>query len=147
MGLNLEGRRIVKILKRSPERHVDTDLQELLHTRTAVGETSKYRLSTSSTNMRNASETVIRTIASGLFHVSDYRYHVLNKLSPEEHDLRLLRKAIFPGRYWAVSHAKTGLGLKLLVIKKATLENKNVTFWSTIVPRSFCYDIFFPIYE
>ena len=33
--------------------------------------------------------------------------HVLNTLSCEEHDLRLLRKALFPGRYWAVSHAKT----------------------------------------
>jgi hypothetical protein len=72
MGLNLERRRKVKILKRSPEKHVDTDLQELFDTRKAVGETSKYRLSISSTNMRNASETVIRTIASGLFHVSDY---------------------------------------------------------------------------
>ena len=29
--------------------------------------------------------------------------------SPEEHDLRLLRKALFPGRYWAVSHAKNSL--------------------------------------
>ena len=72
MGLNLERRRKVKILKRSPEKHVDTDLQELFDTRTAVGEASKYRLSISSTNMRNASGTVIRTIASGLFHVSDY---------------------------------------------------------------------------
>ena len=72
MGLNLEGRRIVKILKRSPEKHVDTDLQELFDTRTAVGEASKYRLSISSTNMRNASETVIRTIASGLDRISDY---------------------------------------------------------------------------
>ena len=74
MGLNLEGRRIVKILKRSPEKHVDTDLQELFDTRRAVGEISKYRLSILSTNMRNASGTVIRTIASGLFHVSDYMY-------------------------------------------------------------------------
>ena len=72
MGLNLERGRKVKILKKSSEKHVDTDLQELFDTRIAVGEASKYRLSISSTNMRNTSETVTRTIASGLFHVSDY---------------------------------------------------------------------------
>ena len=59
MGLNLERRRKVKILKRSPEKHVDTDLHELFHTRTAVGEASKYRLSISSTTMKSASETDI----------------------------------------------------------------------------------------
>ena len=59
MGLNLERGRKVKILKRSPAKHVDTDLQELSDNRIAVGEASKYRLSISSTNMRNASETVI----------------------------------------------------------------------------------------
>ena len=37
MGLNIERGRKVKILKRSPEKHVDTDLQELFDTRTAVG--------------------------------------------------------------------------------------------------------------
>ena len=37
MGLNLERRRKVKILKRSPEKHVDTDLQELFDNRTALG--------------------------------------------------------------------------------------------------------------
>ena len=37
MRLNLERRRKVKILKKSPEKHVDTDLLELFDTRTAVG--------------------------------------------------------------------------------------------------------------
>ena len=33
--------------------------------------------------------------------------HVLRKPSPKGHDLCLLRKALFPWRYWAVTHAKT----------------------------------------
>jgi hypothetical protein len=33
--------------------------------------------------------------------------HILSIPSPEEYDLRLLRKALFPGRCWAVSHART----------------------------------------
>jgi hypothetical protein len=33
--------------------------------------------------------------------------HVLRTPSPEEHDLRLLRKSLFPGCFWAVPHAKT----------------------------------------
>ena len=40
--------------------------------------------------------------------------HVLSRPSPEQHDLRLLRRALFPGRYWAVSHAKTAFLLKVL---------------------------------
>ena len=43
---------------------------------------------------------------------SKWLYHVLSRPSPEEHDLRLLHKPLFPGRYWAVSHAKNGFSTK-----------------------------------
>ena len=38
--------------------------------------------------------------------------HVLSRPPPEEHDLRLLRRALSHGRYCAVSHAKNGLSTK-----------------------------------
>jgi hypothetical protein len=37
-------------------------------------------------------------------------------------------KVIFLVRYGAVSHAKTGLRLKLLVMKKVTLKDKKLTW-------------------
>jgi hypothetical protein len=38
--------------------------------------------------------------------------HVLSRPPLKEHDLRLLRRALFSGRYWAVSRAKNGLSTK-----------------------------------
>ena len=48
--------------------------------------------------------------------------HVLSRPSPEEHDLRLLRRALFPGRCWAVSHAKNGRSTKGLPFYGVWLE-------------------------
>ena len=59
-----------------------------------------------------------------------YRYwvclclHVLSRPPPEEHDLRLLRRALFPGRYWAVSHAKNSLFTK--GIRKTAQKNGRI---------------------
>jgi hypothetical protein len=73
--------------------------------------------------MRNGSEMVIRTIASGLDRISDYTTSSTNH-RPRSMTCVCFAKPTSLGVTEPFLTQKTGLGLKLLTIKKVTLENK-----------------------
>ena len=82
---------------------VDTGLQELFDTRTAVGETGKYRLIIPSMTMRNASGTVIfnRLIWSWL---NLSLYHIKKTVWSWDRLLETSSSDSPDDRSWAVSH-------------------------------------------